>query len=287
MNRIKKLFFLTFILVSLNVFGTDPLKTTHKKLSKKETVYLESFFKDLVCFEGLGYTLFFDKPICLSGYFKREPKGNIVKGGYNPLFKLGWYTWKKNEHLFPHPNFIIFSEKIETEELKNYEKQSRQKIELYSIFIINKKNLLFALEKNRDLFQKELGANFSSFELVQKIESERSLLKSINFNEGLLGILLGYGRESSLLYQEREVACKNQKPKDYFLIPIEIESKKPDCFIEPLRFVGDPHSKEVKEIMKQNAVEQEALCHIYSQHHFLEVSIKQLMSANEERVFEN
>lgn len=271
----KRYLILLSVVLSLKMPANDSLREKIKSIPYKEYLYLENFFKDLVCADGLGYTLFFDKPVCLSGYFKSEPKGNKFVGESNPLFKFGWYAWKKNEHLFEHPNYIFIEEKLENPEIENYNRMTGENIELYSIFIINKRALFITLKNHLEVFKKELGEDFNPQTFINQLKEGKSFSELTHAHKGVLGILLGYGKESSMHYYARENAIQSNIPKDYLLVPI---GKKNNSRINPLQFVGDPQAKEVREIVKNNLREQESLCKIYSKNNFFKVSVARLMS---------
>ncbi|MCH9626358.1 MAG: hypothetical protein S4CHLAM123_15550 [Chlamydiales bacterium] len=158
----------------------------------KDRLALEHFFRILTQNDGLGYTLFGSKPVCLSNFFMKVPFGNMLYGCHSNAIRLGWKTWKKYEKHFPHPQFIVFDEK---ENVKG--------IEIINIYFINKINVLKTLNENLDVFSSELEKEIHPESFISEIEQEYSLSQLLNNHEGLLGILLGYGVESSMHYHER------------------------------------------------------------------------------------
>jgi len=235
----------------------------------EERTLLEHFFQKLVKTEGLGYVLFGTKPVCLTGYFLKMPLGNQLSRTDCFLIKKGWMVWKKYEHLFPHPNFIIFEEN-----------KLRDDPNLHPIFFISKKNCLDVVAKNKTFFEKKLKTTFGTEEFLKQIEVKQSLYDLINFHEGLLGILLGYGFESSMQYCYRDMVWNSKVPVPYKEIVLHCISN--DSFSEhfsvyPMQFVGNPESQEVKTIVDQNLKERALIHSLYSEGNFLEITLKKLM----------
>lgn len=137
-----------------------------------------------------------------------------------------WAIWKKYEHLFPHPNYI-FTEKIKDQGI----------IKGRDIFVINKAALFRTLEIHKDRFIEKLGRSFSPEQFIKNIEEKKCLYPFINDDDELLGIILGFGRESSRLFVEAHEKtsriCSGEE--DFHQI----------CGVI---FMGDPSSKEVKNL---------------------------------------
>jgi hypothetical protein len=249
----------------------EDIKTKIYAIPLEERLYLEKFFTKLIRTEGLGYVLFGSKPLCLSGYFIQVPIGNIVLGSENFLLKKGWEIWKKYEYLFCHPNYLIFEEG-----------HVRGDKNLHPIYFINKKNLLKVIQNNHSLFEKELRVSFEPEKFLADISEKQALSEMIHFHEGLLGILLGYGVESSMQFYKRDLMWNSKLPIEYEEIYLQEVSKQ--LFqLEPIlekfkliQFVGNPQSQEVKAILEQNRKEREFLMELYAQECFLEITIQKL-----------
>ncbi len=109
-----------------------PIIKTHVRkqlelIPSDERFFLEKFLYNLIKKDGLGYTLFGSKPVCLGSYFCVVPFGNIFLGRDTFVTKKGWKFGKKYENYFPHPHYLIFEES--------------QKIDgqIFSLFILLKK----------------------------------------------------------------------------------------------------------------------------------------------------
>ena len=174
-----------------------------KEISFKERVYLNHFFYRYISMDQLGYVLFFnDKPTALTVIdVKRENVPYPAK-----LADKGWEVWKKHEHLFPHPDFIFCEEK-------------QRNSKYFHLIVVNKKALLKALTEHEDrftevldgMFQAAFKEPFSPTLFIEKLENMKRIKPLILGDQALLGILMGYGEESSLAYKYRKTESADVK----------------------------------------------------------------------------
>jgi hypothetical protein len=168
----------------------------------------------------------------------------------------GWYAFKKNEHLFPHPRFI-FSENVF---------ESGNACKILHIYFINKESLKTCLNDYQSLFRQILGEEFSQETFIAQLEAGVALPKLLNEDEMLLGILLGFGKESSLAFKKRRPQCT----ASYAPLPTatycQIDLKRPQgCKIDPVVFMGDPRSSEVLKLRSMYEQELKNAWSIYKQ----------------------
>jgi hypothetical protein len=203
-----------------------------QKLSLQERIYLEKFFEEAVERDQAAHVLYFtNKAVCLTGPVLKDRD----KSFKDVQLLKGWVIFKKNEHLFPHPNFL-FSESIFKPD---------NDFRVLHIYIINKNTLTKCLNQNLDLFR-ELIPNFSIEEFIALLEQGMPLPALLRDNEELLGVLLGFGTESSKAF--RENTCDVQpfaavQTEEYQRIDLKCPK---DCAISPVVFMGNPNSKEVQ-----------------------------------------
>jgi len=132
------------------------------------------------------------------------------------------------------------------------------------------------------LFKQELGEDFDPSNFIRELEITKSFFQSLNCHEGLLGILLGYGVESSMQYHRRNLMWKSTLPIPYeeiHLKGIPTHSSYLD-FADPICFVGDPLSEDVKIILEKNEKERADLQKIYSRGNFLKITLQRLMETS-------
>lgn len=257
-------------LFGMQIFATASAIENLSKLSLNERAQLRTFFRKGVEVDGLGYVLFFDtKPMSMYPVTKR------MKGSYRSYIAAkGWEVWKKYEHLFPHPNYII------CEEIAPFSH------EILHIFVINKATLRKSLNSHYEEFKAVLGDSFSIDSFLRELEDKKHIRPLIKNDEMLLGIMFGYGKESALnckVYKENKKNDGNNK-----LQPIPPISKKQIICkgrysthikgggIGAVRWSGDPNSSEVRALIKEYRAEQMMLKRIYRRKDFLKISLKKL-----------
>jgi hypothetical protein len=247
----KRKFFLLLIFLGLisSLFGSIDEKLRH--ISWDEKLCMRKFFDFVIHRDQAAHTLYFEnKPVCLTGI--------LIKDKYRTfrdvLYLKGWRAFRKNEHLFEHPNFI-FNECITGDD----------EFKVLNIYIINKGALQKCLKQNVDVFKESLGGEFTPEWLMEKLEEGYTIIDLINSNEMLLGILLGFGKEASRAYQvaHDEIDSKESVP-EWSLTYCGIDSKSPKgCPLYPIAFMGDPQSLEVKNLISTYETELEIFWHYY------------------------
>lgn len=84
-------------------------------------------------------------------------------------------------------------------------KESAAENDTRIFILINKQKFTEVFLDNRDIFINILGSTVTSEKLLNELEtSQRNIVEILDNHLGLLGILLGYGRENSLLYARRD-----------------------------------------------------------------------------------
>ncbi len=106
------------------------------------------------------------------------------------------------------------------------------------------------MTKHNTLFQKILGSEFSIDKFITQLEKGNSLPSLLNEDEMLMGILLGYGEESALAFKKmskRYTDTYAPPPTDTYQ---RIKLATPEaCKVNPVVFMGNPNSEEVKELV--------------------------------------
>jgi hypothetical protein len=218
-----------------------------QNLSYAERFVLRSFFCSFLKQEDLGHVVFFNrKPAC---FFAIDKKCRQTTYHHKLLLK-GWRCWKKYEYLFQHPNFILLEEEFVIGDER-----------VLHIFLINKTTLLSLLHTEDEFFKKALGAEFSAEHFVHSIETTGVLRPSINYDDALLGIILGFGNESSVAFKKQHDLLKDdsQIPEwDETYRGVEAICPK-KCTIHPVGFIGNPKSTEVITLLQGYTEELEAI----------------------------
>ncbi|NGX55427.1 MAG: hypothetical protein KR126chlam2_01062 [Chlamydiae bacterium] len=211
-----------------------------QSIPPKDKEKIEFFFSYLVQRDNLGFVLFGNTktaafcsiPIVCN--YALVPK-LVTKTPlqYQKNLKQSWAVWARYRTRFKHPNIIV------CEEHDRFNKSA-----FLQLIFIDKRKLAHLLEQYREDFEEVLGENFSSADFIAKIEKKRKLRPLINRDEKLLGLILGFGKESSTGFknmQNEEAADPNFK----------MAGRRPKaCCIVPVSFRGNPDSTEVKALVE-------------------------------------
>lgn len=249
-NVARSSFLIIFLACATCLFGSM-VEEGIKQISLNDRICMQAFFDQAIGHNQAGHVLFFNhKPMCITcSAFKHKDKT------FKDVLALrGWYAFKKNEHLFPHPKFI-FSQKIF---------ECGDDCKILHVYIINKESLVKCLNEHLNLFRKILGTHFSSMEFIAKIEEGYSLLSLLNNDEMLIGIILGYGDESSQAFKEVRTKCTQTfaPPPTESYQRIFIQRPR-GCKIGPVVFMGNPKSPQVKTLVSVYENELEQIATIY------------------------
>ena len=205
------LFFYTII-----SFNKTNNSNIYYKLNNSEKKSLDFFFRATFD-DNFGYVLFGNKPMALCGYnkihisenHKIKPIYKIAKSiyeayyPYNRKIKKGWDIWRKHQRFFSSEDFIIKSEPNPWN--NDYE----------FIILINKSLFFNTIDQHKDDFYNVLGKSFDAHKLWNQCKSGKNLLMDLlKGHNGLIGTLLGYGRDNAWNYHERDLLFKKTFPPD-------------------------------------------------------------------------
>jgi hypothetical protein len=162
-------------------------------MPKEDRENLEWFFRG---FWESSYVLFGTKPMAFDRI--KDPRHAHVVHIFDFMESIthcrpsaqveikGWEVWRKYKHLFQSSNFIL---------LENRE------ADWTTIFLINKQVFLQKVRENLDCFQEILGSNITPEQVLDDCLKSKDLIKdALKGHDGLLGILLGFGRHNAYLY---------------------------------------------------------------------------------------
>jgi hypothetical protein len=205
------------------------------QLSWHEQACMRAFFDEALRMEQASHVLFYEtKPACLMALILKDQHKTFKN---NQCLK-GWDCFKKHEHLFPHPDFILNENRVAFDD----------DFVVLHIYFINKQTLEKCVRQNIDLFKNHFGKEFT-FESFSADLQKYGLRNLLEGNETLHGVILGFGNESAQAYH---LANANQErgyvpPETEVYCQIDIKRPKA-CKMGPVVFMGDPHSDQVKQL---------------------------------------
>lgn len=160
----------------------------------------EALMQHLMFREHFAYTAFGAKAMSLTCFWDRQPAENIFSSiiPYK-LNRDAYECWEKIKHKYQSRGYIF-------KESKRYVKD----IPVHQLFFINKRKFIKVVNANLSTFRRVLGQNCTAKSLLLDIEnSDKDVLQCLGQHEGLLGILLGYGKKNALAFHRRD-QCINQ-----------------------------------------------------------------------------
>lgn len=207
---IRFAFFL--LLISLYLGASEQNNSTFQFLDYFQSIPIEEqkeiklLFKDLFFEQAFAYSLFGDKPMSLSrGTLNVYSSDEIVRllaiDGYcqsvlepycdpSNCLQKRWIIWKKHQPKFKMKNFHLLKKSVGGQ---------------IRLIFINELSFKTIIDQNINLFRQVINGELSSDTLLEEMKNEDlDMLHLLHNHEGLLGILLGFGRDNSLTFQKRE-----------------------------------------------------------------------------------
>lgn len=272
----KKVWFFYLILVisiAWHISGYRNIKVQFPSeeiyIPRKDVKRLEYFFRELIICNSAGYTLLGNKPISFECFTRPQFEwdfsylwhtffpSNLKK--YN-----AWKTWQKYKHLFNGADILIWSESSPW--IKNGE----------LIVIANRKQIERVIHENRD-----------DFALLSCQDPKTLFSRVVHSHEGLLGILLGYGKTNAMLFHEHNHGLL--KPVFSDEISQLFKTKKaainftlgwPDVEMNEIlmfpNFMANIDAEETKRLKADYLSTREKILSYYANKNFLEATIRLL-----------
>ncbi len=268
LQRKMQLVSLILFLVTLCPLGYSNVQHQLNKLTKKDRENLEFLFRYWIQRDTLGFLLFGESKCCtLTGIpitHKEYFLPYKIENGYQFQKKLkeAWYTWKRNESRFKHPNYLIC------------EKYTRLENEIYlQLFIFDKSKLRATLDVYKADFIAVLGENFSQEQFIATLEKKKRVMPLIKHDEKLLGILLGFGRDASSVFSQWDRRTTLDPPLEY------LGKRPPGGLITPVCFRGYKSSIETAGILEKYGKEILEIEKIFKRDTFFEVALEKFCSS--------
>lgn len=165
-----------------------------KAMPKSDRERLEYFLLEFVTWGGGGYVLFGEKPMALDVV---DEKITPFKSFSDFKFAIiprrikavrGYKTWRKYEKFFPMPKYAFFYEKLEEDPM---------------FTLVNKNAFIQKVEQHKEDFKLILHRDVQGNELLKEGLNKPLISEVLCNHDGLIGTLLGYGRENAFLFHQR------------------------------------------------------------------------------------
>lgn len=257
-----------------------------QSLSLAEQQKLDALFRMLFCNEGFSYTLFGERALAYTAYFKKIPLCNILAGKKCLPIESWWKVWEKYQHLFPMNRFTLIT-------------ADDPRHNSVCIYLINKEAYFSFLNKAHP-HSRWVRNSRKTLEELREIFHTFKIQELPNYIE-VLGILLGYGDDNAYLFYRRDVIeniltecippytlptaderIRLQKELDEIhrtLIGVKTDTPIDKLeFIGPLGFIANIHAHDTKRILNKFRMARKKISHEYIKGTVLEVTLVQLTS---------
>jgi hypothetical protein len=300
-----KVFLAAALLMSCSLLIFTPKKQEISQklqsLSAEEKFFLDAFFRNLISTDNGSYVLFGSKPASVMFYeewenYRQHPIYHShlrLNTDFSPQ-RVGLEIWKKHEDLFPLKKYSIVKA------------ESCFSGNLTAVFLIHNKRLLNVLRQHFPDFQKVFPEFGSPQSLLNAVLKNPSVLNEICDHDLLLGIVLGFGRDSAALFErEQQIEallfshphCPRRKLSQLELTTLEEEL----CAIEmragsvvnedtgdeldrvlhwPLGFLVDTQSTDLAKLRARLKQERIQATSAYCEGSFLSVTLSELTQNN-------
>lgn len=275
MKKILSIIFITFISLRLEAFFHD--------IPENEAKKIKFLFEYLIYEHDFSYTIFGSKPMSLADICLWEADLSIPEKFRSDFFliqiKEGLNAWYKYKQSLDFKEYILLD-------------REEDLFECLVFVLINKQSMLSLLHSHEKIFRQKLGEEFNPESFLAKIERrEITLAKAINHDQGLLGIMLGYGVRNAMLFQERSNLVKQiEKKKELLFADKELEKKfqtiesqlqnfsefEEFAVVMPLHFGADLNHPETIELQKKYESDRQKIAELMKKPNFIEKALKRL-----------
>lgn len=252
-----------FVVFFFDILGNS-IEDVLKEMPSDHKQSLEYLFANIFLQQDGSYVIFGDKPVSTAASFLVSKWESVLRGHSSQLAK-SWEIWQKYKDAFSIKNYLIISEIVAS---KKYGST------LY-IYVINKRKFIDIIYQNLSLFKMILSEDVLPEKILNDIETGKaSFMSSFHNNPILFGILLGFGKHNSLLYQKSSSMRRILKNK------IKLESFCDDYYplmkVNRLQFLVDQHHPETILLQAKYKALHEKISQIYIEGDLLTITLLKL-----------
>lgn len=286
----------------LDSYRGQDVKTILAAIPKSDRKKIEHFFRE--CFQNdyFDFVLFGQKPMAFGGVIENinpficlgEEEQKLENCRPHPYQKFLFYlsevlssdrlksvaaykTWRKYENFFPSTQFTLF-----------YTPRVHSGVNDLMVFLIHNDAFIEIVNQHLVDFQKVLGPNISAERLLQGLVEDPGLFDPVINHDGLLGTLLGFGRNNAFLFRERsflksieEQDAFNKKNHFYFVWEENLEETDEKIHFKDLPcFIADARSFETQMLRKKYLQAKKRIITYYENKDFLETTLRLLVGEN-------
>jgi len=239
-------------------------------LSAPERAGLESFFRPLIEGFHAGYVLFGSKPMSLGAVITEEVKTTLV--GTSRVTELDYATWARLAPRLPEGPFHIhlFNQLIPGGAA--------------DLIVLHRERLNAVVALEHDRFAAAFGPAINGPRMIERLTTAPTLRAALTDNEGryredLLGLMLGFPRQSVLAFQELQesrftgagaFASAPESNLNSSILPVRFRVHAEDQEARGVAARYDQERRRIDTLMRQTEWLREllqALCPVEASHH--------------------
>lgn len=190
-----------FLLFFAGLHSSDiKTRSVIDQIPREDQEKISYFFRHAIFWDSFGYVLLGDKPCAISHYNKvgLDPRSWwTFFSPHNLKMRKGWLAWLKYEKLFPQTNFLFLEEDSDL-------------TSAHFIILIHQGRFHQKILDHQKDFQSVLQHPVEGRELLNQAKNRPLLSQVLENHDGLIGILLGFGRNNSWEFHE------NSEEMDFF-----------------------------------------------------------------------
>ncbi|MES2272914.1 MAG: hypothetical protein V4487_01835 [Chlamydiota bacterium] len=248
----------------------------------KDKKRLDYFFRGVCLIQQWAYTLIGSKPVTFTGLQKPfTTKRSLWPSNFRNY--LGWKTWLKYQSYFSQSPFLIFPDREPGQEKTIY------------MTIVDKAHFDRVVRENMQDFQIVLGRKIiDSQVLLNEALLSPFLCEVLKNHDGLIGTVLGYGRENAWAFYNRDEAKEGFLGSAWepeLLDEMIVRLSKKDWSFEAWdlsdlyfpSFAADPESDETKKLKQLYREDREKIVRYYKGKDFVEATLR-LLNGNRDQI---
>lgn len=236
------------------------------QLNNQEKIHLRNFFRTLFFSSSFGYTIFGKKPMSIEVITLKSHLPDIENLEYRNIeYCINFYNL--------HKGWRIWKNKFGKDSLKGFSFISYPGITgsgNLEISIINHQNFVEVVSKHLNTFQSIIKKKLDPKEILEEyVKGEGEVFQIIHDHHGLLGILLGYGKDNAWQFL-------NNAPLSSLVDLKSLNFENMDEILPP-NFGVIENTVETKMLRESYFQQKEKINEIYQSDLFLEIVLEKLL----------
>jgi len=228
-------------------------------ISPQDRGAVREFFRYFVYDTPAPFTLFGDKPISIIACSIETHPLYVSDSAIYYALRKNFSIWKRYLPLFCSENYAMIE-------------NDTQNPGRFCVLFINKRACLEVINSHLPLFQEILEEKLSAENILAQIEHSSDLFETLHHHRGLLGLLLGFGKNNAWAFRDLYEKQIPLKPLSLF----NENSGEPLFLFHTLNFAVIKDDPETLLLKQKYAEQRKHLIEIYQSGDFLDITLAKL-----------